>query len=42
MFSTLLELLTYGLVSVSGSPFLSDLIIQVLNPIYVLLLRVGL
>ncbi|MCZ6815984.1 MAG: hypothetical protein O7F76_04700 [Planctomycetota bacterium] len=42
MFSTLLEYLVFGLVSLADSAQSEELIIQLWNPLYVVLLRMGL
>ncbi len=42
MFSTLLEYIAFGLVSLANSAQSEELIIQLLNPLYVVLLRMGL
>lgn len=42
MFSTLLEYIAYGLVTLANSAQSEEFIIQLLNPFYVVLLRMGL
>lgn len=42
MLSSILELVAYGLVTLSGSSAAEELIVRMLNPLYVVLLSVGL
>ena len=42
MISQLVGLFAYGLVSITGSPELNTIIIQVLNPVYEFWLNLGL